>query len=73
MTKAPATITYDSVVSRDTIRVALMIASLDDLEVKSDDILNVYIQAPVTKKVWTTLGPEFGKDTRKNAVIVIAL
>ena len=36
------------------------------------DILNAYIQEPVTEKVWTTLGPEFGKDTSKTAVIVIA-
>ena len=37
------------------------------------DILNAYVQAPVTEKVWTTLGPEFSKDARKNAVIVRAL
>ena len=36
------------------------------------DILNAYVQAPVTEKVWTTLGPEFGKDARKSAVIVRA-
>ena len=50
-----------------------MIATLNDLEVKLSDILNVYIQAPVTEKVWTTLGPEFGKNARKTAVIVRAL
>ena len=47
-----------------------MIAALDDLEVKLGDILNAYVQATVTKKVLTTFGPEFGKDTRKTAVIV---
>ena len=41
--------------------------------VKSGDILNAYVQAPVTEKVWTTLGPEFGKNARKTAVIVRAL
>ena len=29
--------------------------------------------APVTERVWTTLGPEFGKDARKTAMIVRAL
>ncbi len=34
MTGAPATITYASVVSRETVRLALTIAALNDLEVK---------------------------------------
>ena len=59
VTKASATIMYASIVSRDTVRIALMIAMMNDLEVKSIDILNSYVQAPVTEKVWTTLGPEF--------------
>ena len=73
MTKAPTTIMYASVVSRETVRIALMIATLNDLEVKSGNILNPYVQGPVTEKVWTTLGTEFGKDARKTAVIVRAL
>ena len=65
MTKEPATIMYASVVSRETVRIALTIAALNDLEVTSGNILNAYLQAPVTEKVWTTLGPEFGKDVKK--------
>ena len=64
MTKAPATIRYARIVSREIVRNALMIATFNDLEVNSGDILNSYVQAPVTEKVWTTLGPEFGKDAR---------
>ena len=70
MTEPLATITYANVVSRETVRIALMIATLDDLEVKSGNILNAYVQAPVTEKVWTTLGFEFSRDNRKTAVIV---
>ena len=73
MTKAPATITYASIVSRDTVRIAWMIATLNHLVIKLGNILNDYLQAPVTEKVWTTLGPEFDKDARKTAVIVRAL
>jgi hypothetical protein len=72
-TKAPATITYASVVSRETVCLALTIASLNDLEVKVGDILNAYITALVKEKVWTVLGPEFGHDTGKSAIIVRAL
>ena len=70
MNKALATITYASVVSREKVRIALMIATLNDPEVKSGNILNDYLQAPVTQKVWATLGHEFSKDSGKIAVIV---
>ena len=35
--------------------------------------LNAYITAPVKEKVWTILGPEFGPDADKNAIIVRTL
>ena len=65
-TKAPPTITYASVVSCETVCLALTIAALDDLEVKFGDVLNAYITAPITEKVWTILGPEFGPDASKS-------
>jgi hypothetical protein len=47
MTKAPATLTYASVVSRESVRIALTLAALNDLEVKTADIENAYLTAPV--------------------------
>ena len=52
---------------------ALMIAALNDLERKLGNILKAYVQASVTEKVWTSLGPELSKDAKKSAVTVIAL
>jgi hypothetical protein len=34
------------------------------------DIENAYLTAPLTEKVWTVLGPEFGNDAGKSALIV---
>jgi hypothetical protein len=48
-------------------------AALNDLEVKVGDVLNAYITAPITKKVWTVLGSKFGSDVGKTAVIFCAL
>ena len=73
MTKSPSTIMYVGVVLRETVRITLMVATNNDLEVKSGDILHEYIQTPVTRKVSTTLGPEFGKGIGKTLVIIIAL
>ncbi len=73
LTQAPVTITYASVVSGETVCLALTFASLNDLEVKVGNVLNTYITAPVMEKMWTFLGPEFGHDSGKSAVIVFAL
>ncbi len=50
-TEAPGTITYASVVSRETVRIALKLAALNDLQVKAGDILNASITAPVKEKI----------------------
>jgi hypothetical protein len=73
MTEAPATLTYASVVSRESVRIMLPIAALNDLQVKAGDFQNAYLTAPVTEKIWTRLGREFGTDCGKKAVIVRAL
>ena len=53
--------------------IALTLAALNDLEVKTADIKNAYLTAPVTEKIWTVLGPEFGPDCGKKAIVVRAL
>jgi hypothetical protein len=55
MTKAPETITYASVVSRETIRIALLMAALNGLNVKVGDVLNAYITAPIMKRYGQSL------------------
>jgi len=73
MTEQPAVMTYASVVSRETVRIALTIAALNDLEVKAADIQNAYLTAPCEEKIFTILGAEFGPDQGKKAIIVRAL
>ncbi len=72
-TEAPATITYTSVVSRETVRLALTIVALNYCKVKVGDVLNAYITAPITEKVWNVLRPEFGPNQGQSALIVQAL
>ena len=69
----PEVVTYESVVSRETVRIALTIADLNDLEVEASDVMNTFLTAPCAEKIWTTLGPEFGDDVGKKAIIVQAL
>ena len=73
MTETPASVTYASVVSRESVRIALTLVALNDLEVKTADIENAYLSAPVGEKIWRRLGPEFETDAGKRALIVRAL
>jgi hypothetical protein len=60
-TDTPHAMIYASVVSRESVRIALTLSSMNDLDVKMADIENAYLTAPITEKVWTVLGPEFWK------------
>ena len=62
-----------SAVSRESVRIALAIAALNQLDVKSSDVENEFLTAPTKEKVYTILRPEFGIDEGKKAVIVRAL
>lgn len=73
VTDPPATTTYSSVVSRESVRIALLIAALNDLEVLSADIQNAYLHAKCREKIWCRAGPEFGSDEGCVMIIVRAL
>ena len=62
MTTTPASLTYSSVVSRDSVRIASLIAALNDLKVMVCDIQNAYLTENFREKVWYRAGPEFGAD-----------
>ena len=72
-TDPPASVTYSTVVSRDSIRICLMLAALNDLDVKCADVENAYLNAPCREKYWTVAGPEFGNDEGKIFIICRAL
>ena len=52
-TETPATLTYSSVVSRDSVRIALTMAALNGLTVMACDIQNAYLTADCHEKIWT--------------------
>ena len=72
-TETPSSITYSSVVSRDSVRIALTIAALNDLNILGCDIQNAYISAPCREKIFCVAGREFGSDAGKVMIIKRAL
>ena len=60
MIEAPVLLTYSSVVSRDSVRIALMISALNGLKVLACDIQNAFLTANFREKCYTRDGPELG-------------
>ena len=73
MTETPSSITYSSVVSRDSVRIAFLYAALNGLKVFACDIQNAYLTEKCREKVWYRAGPEFGADEGKIMLITRAL
>lgn len=69
----PETGTYSSVVSRDLVRLAFLIAALNGLDVYACDIGNAYLNAPCREKVWFIGGADCRDDKGKIVVVVRAL
>jgi hypothetical protein len=57
-TQPPSSVTYSTVVSRDSVRLILLIAALNDLSVLGSDVHNAFLTAPNKEKCWMTAGPE---------------
>ena len=61
-TETPTSLTYSSVVSRDSVRIILLIVALNGLQVMACDIQNAYLTVNCLEKIWTYAGPEFGSE-----------
>jgi hypothetical protein len=70
-TDAPDSITYSSVVTRDSVRIGFLIAALNDLDILAAEVGNAYLQAPAREKVHTTAGPGFGPSNIGKTVIIV--
>jgi hypothetical protein len=72
-TDTPGSITYSSVVSRDSVRLAFLVAGLNDLDVLAGDVTNAYLNAKCREKIWFEGGIETGEDKGKVLIVTRAL
>ncbi len=70
-TDPPKESVYSSVVSRDSVRLAFLIAALNSLEVLSADVQNAYINSKTKERVYTKAGLEFGEDNEGHPAYII--
>ena len=63
--------TYSSVVSRDTVRLLFLIASLNNLEVSAGDISNAFLNAKPKENAYFIAGDEFGPKYKGKRVLIV--
>jgi hypothetical protein len=63
--ETPASLTYSSIVSRDSVRIAFLVAALNDLDILSCDVSNAYLNAHVGRKYGSSLGQNLAHDKVK--------
>ena len=56
MTETASSITYRSVVLCEIFFIDLAMDTLNNLDFFTSDLQNAYLQAPMTKNIWTTCG-----------------
>ena len=71
--ETPASITYSTVVSRDSVRILLMVAALNGLDVQGCDVQNAFLTADNLEKHWIRAGPEFGDEKGQIFIVRRAL
>ena len=72
-TDPPSSITYSRLVSRDSIRIAFTLASLNDVDIRAADMGNAYLNAKCWEKIWTVAKTEFRIEKGKVMLVVCAL
>ena len=72
-TNSSSSITYSSLVLRDSVGICLLITELIDLDIQSEDIEDAYSTAPCREKIWTRASPKFEQDEGKVFINVMEL
>ena len=70
LTRDPIESNYAGVVSRESVRIALTYAALNDLNVAAGDIKSAYLQAPTSEKHYIICGKEFPLELQGRVAII---
>jgi hypothetical protein len=72
-TETPSTHTYSLVVTRDSVRIALVAAALNDLDILVCNIEGAYLTAKCREKIWIAAGAKFGSEAGRTMIIKMGL
>ena len=71
LTDPPTAMTYASVVSRESVRLAFLLAALNDVDILSGDIGNAYLNAYTQEKIYYRAGLEWGVHMQGTVCVIV--
>ena len=71
MNKAPSSLTYSSVIYRDSVNLDFLIAGINDLDIMARDVGNAYLNAPCQENIWFTVGPDNGLEKTFKIMVMV--
>lgn len=70
-TETTVSVCYSSVVSRDSVRLALLVTTLHDLDVFACGIGNAYLNAPCNENIWFVAGTKCSKENQSKGIKLV--
>ena len=58
LTDPPSSMTYASIVGRETVRIAYLVTALNDIKILAGDIRNAYLTAFTKEKIYFRAGDQ---------------
>ena len=71
LTNPPTSMTYASVVSRESVRISFLLAALNNLEILAGGVGNAYLNAITTEKVYYRAGNEWGPMIKGRVLVIV--
>ena len=72
-TRIHSSVTYSSMVLHDLVRIMLIVAALNGLDLQAEDIEDAYLTAPCFEKYLMRAGPKFGINEGKVCIVISSL
>jgi hypothetical protein len=73
LTDPPTSMTYSTVIGRESVCIAFLVAALNNLNLLKGDIQNAYLNAPMIEKLYFIAGKEWKGNEGHNVKIVCDL
>ena len=62
---------YSSAVSRESVRIAMVVTTLNNLKIEAGDIQNAHLTTSCLEKIYTICGPEFDPNLQGKRTIIV--
>lgn len=71
ITASPTTMTYSSIISRESVHITFLLAALNNLDILGGDICTACLNAPTTEKLYHRAGLECRPELEGTVLVIV--